>query len=294
MKIISDSSHLNRTEVSPLQIKVGLIQMSMLNDCTLNLQKAERLIDDAGEKGAQVVCLPELFNSRYFPQTQHSESLAETIPGETTNVLSSAARKNKVVLVGGSIYEKTRRKNYNTSVVFSDSGKIIGKYRKVHLPNDQGFYEQSYFSSGTEYQVLDTKYGKIGVLICFDQWYPEAARILKLMGANIIFYPTAIGRVKGIDQFEGNWQDAWEYVQRGHAIANSVVVVSVNRVGHEKDMTFWGGSFVYNQFGKMLIRADDSEGTYLTTIDLSLSKKIEAGWGFLRNRKTRTYSRLLK
>lgn len=266
----------------------------MLKDRTASLTKAERLINYAGKEGAQIVCLPELFNSQYFPQKQGSRIAAETIPGKTTDSLSRVAKKNQVVLVAGSIYEKAGLHNYNTSVVFDENGKIIGKYRKVHIPNDQGFYEKSYFSAGNEYRVFDTKYGKLGVLICFDQWYPEAARILKLSGADIIFYPTAIGRVRGIAQVEGDWQDAWESVQRGHAIANSVAVVSVNRVGRENDMAFWGGSFVYDQFGKMLVRADDREGIFLTTIDFSLSQKIEKGWGFLRNRKPKTYSRLLR
>ena len=277
-----------------MQVKLGLVQMSMSDDYTSNLNQAARLVKEARKKGAQVVCLPELFDSRYFPQKQRSELRGETIPGETTQALSRIAKSNKVVLVGGSIYERARGRNYNASVVFSDDGRIIGKYRKVHIPNDPGFYEQAYFSSGNEYQVIKTKYGKLGVLICFDQWYPEAARILKLMEANIIFYPTAIGRVKGIDAVEGSWQNAWESVQRGHAIANTIVVASVNRVGREGDITFWGGSFVYDQFGNKLIRADDSEGTFVTTCDLSLSNKIETGWGFMRNRRPRTYSRLLK
>ena len=277
-----------------MHVKLGLVQMNMSDDYASNLNKAERLVNEARRKGAQVVCLPELFAYRYFPQKQRSGLRAEAIPGETTLALSRAAKSNKVVLVGGSIYERAGGRNYNTSVVFSDDGRIVGKYRKVHIPNDPGFYEQSYFSSGNNYQVFKTKYGKLGVLICFDQWYPEPARILKLMEANIIFYPTAIGRVKGIDAVEGNWQDAWESVQRGHAIANTVVVASVNRVGREEDITFWGGSFVYDQFGNKLIRADDSEGTFVTTCDLSLSNKIESGWGFIRNRKPRTYSRLLK
>ncbi len=277
-----------------MSVKLGLIQMSMQDDHTLNLGKAERLIDDAAKKGAQIVCLPELFNSLYFPQEQRSRSVSETIPGETTATLLRAAKRNKIVLVGGSTHEKTRAKHYNTSVVFNDNGGIVGKYRKVHLPNDPGFYEQAYFSSGDEYRVFDTKYGKIGVLICFDQWYPEAARTIKLLGADIIFYPSAIGWVDGIDPVEGNWHEAWESVQRGHAISNSVVVAAVNRVGREKAMTFWGGSFVYDQFGKLLLRADDHEGVFLASCDFSLARSIEEGWGFLRNRKPRTYSRLVK
>ena len=268
--------------------------MRMSENPSLNLGKAERLICEAAKKGAQIVCLPELFNSLYFPQEEGPAPPAETIPCETTTTLSNAAKRNKIVLVGGSIYEKTDGRHYNTALVFDEEGEIVGKYRKVHVPNDPGYYEQSYFDSGTEYHVFPTRYGKIGVLICFDQWYPEPARIMKLSGADIIFYPTAIGSVKGIDQVEGDWHEAWENVQRGHAISNSIIVTAVNRVGSEKGMTFWGGSFVYNQFGKLLLRADDSEGVFLTSCDISLGTSIEEGWGFLRNRKPHTYSKLLK
>ncbi|MGA2785823.1 MAG: carbon-nitrogen hydrolase [Candidatus Bathyarchaeia archaeon] len=279
---------------SKSSVTLGLIQMNMADNPSLNLGKAERLIDEAAKQGAQIVCLPELFNSLYFPQEEKAKPLAETIPGETTVTLSRVAKRNKIVLVGGSIYEKAGGKCYNTAIVFDEEGGIIGKYRKVHIPNDPNYYEQSYFDSGTEYRVFTTRYGKIGVLICFDQWYPEPARIMKLSGADIIFYPTTIGSVRGIDQVEGDWHEAWESVQRGHAISNSIVVAAVNRVGREKEMTFWGGSFTYDQFGKLLLRADDTEGVFLTTCDLSLGTSIEEGWGFLRNRKPHTYTKLLK
>ena len=166
--------------------------MSMSDDYTSNLNQAARLVKEARKKGAQVVCLPELFDSRYFPQKQRSELRAETIPGEATRALSGSPRATKSSWWVGQSTRGRGERDYNTSVVFSDDGRIIGKYRKVHIPNDPGFYEQAYFSSGNEYQVIKTKYGKLGVLICFDQWYPEAARILKLMEADIIFYPTAI------------------------------------------------------------------------------------------------------
>ncbi len=278
----------------PPSVKLGLVQMSMSNDTGKNLKKAEHMIALAAKKGAQIICLPELFNSLYFPQQEKSRRVAEMIPGPTTSILSSAAKENKVVLVAGSIYETKGRKSYNTSVVFDDNGKILGKYRKVHVPNDPSFYEQSYFAPGKKYKVFKTKYGNIGVLICFDQWYPEPARILKLMGADIIFYPTAIGWVNGIDPVEGDWHEAWEGVQRGHAISNSISVAAVNRVGTEKGMKFWGGSFLCDQFGTILTRANDLEQVIVTTCDFSLGEKIEKGWGFLRNRKPGTYSKLLK
>lgn len=275
-------------------VKLGIVQMSMGPDAKLNLEKAVGMIGEASTKGAEVVCLPELFTSRYFPQREGESVSPEPIPGPTSAALSLAASSSKVVLVGGSIFEKAGQKNYNASVVFDRRGRIIGKYRKVHVPDDSHYYEKSYFSSGSRYRVVTTPLGKLAPLICFDQWYPEPARICRLMGAQMLFYPTAIGRVKGIEQSEGNWQKAWEAVQRGHAIANSVVVCALNRVGVEDDMTFWGGSFVYNQFGKLLFRAGDSEGVFVVGIDLSLGSEVEEGWGFLRNRKPTTYGSLSK
>jgi agmatine deiminase len=170
---------------------------------------------------------------------------------------------------------------------------MLGAYRKVHIPQDPGFYEQDYFAPGKDYRVFDTRYGKIGVLICFDQWYPEAARANKLLGADFLFYPTAIGTVKGIEQSEGDWQEAWETVQRGHAIANSMVLAAVNRVGVEKETTFWGGSFVCDQFGKLLAKAGGREQVLVAACDVQLGRDIERGWGFLRNRRPSTYRRLV-
>jgi agmatine deiminase len=195
-----------------------------------------------------------------------------------------------VVLVGGSIFERSGGANYNTCLVFDKRGRTISKYRKVHIPQDEHYYEQDYFRSGSSYSVAKTAKGNVGTLICFDQWYPEAARINRLMGAEIIVYPTAIGWVKGIDPVEGDWKAAWEAVQVGHAIANSVVVCAVNRVGKEGDTIFWGGSFVCDQFGKVLFRAGNKEGVFTADSDLTLEETVEDGWGFLRNRKGNTYS----
>jgi predicted amidohydrolase len=275
-------------------VNIGLIQMQMSLDHSRNLEKAVRMIGEASDKGAQIVCLPELFDSLYFPQDKISKEKPSQIPNATTKALSNAAKENKVVLVGGSIYEKSGSKGYNTSVIFDQTGRMLGKYRKIHIPQDPSFYEQDYFSRGDKYAVFKTKLCKIGLLICFDQWYPEAARIERLMGADIIFYPTAIGWVKGIRPVEGDWHKAWESVQVGHAISNSLIVAAVNRVGKEKDMTFWGGSFVCDQFGKILARANDKEQVIVASCDLTLGKNVEAGWGFERNRVPSTYSRLMK
>lgn len=286
-------------------MKLALVQMRMDQEREKNIEKALSFIRKASNDGANIVCLPELFDSRYFPQTPRKKEedersnaidyLTEKIPGETTRVLSESARENRIVLIGGSIFERGVKGAYNTSVVFDDTGKMIGKYRKVHIPNDESFYEQDYFQPGSSYPVFNTKFGRLGVLICFDQWYPEAARMMRLKGAEMIFYPTAIGRVKGIEEKEGDWRSSWEAVQRGHAIANSVVVASVNRVGKEGHMNFWGGSFVYDQFGTLLARGGSKEEEVLhADVDLSLQAEVEEGWGFLRNRKPETYSKISK
>ena len=274
-------------------IVLGLVQMSMGDDQGENLRKATGMVEEASRSGAKIVCLPELFTSRYFPQAENAKVEAEAVPGPTTRALASAAKKNKVAIVGGSISERAGGRLYNTSVVFDPNGRLLGKYRKVHIPQDVSFYEQTYFSSGGGYRVFRTGPAKVGVLICFDQWYPEAARAERLLGADVLFYPTAIGTVDGVDQTEGDWQAAWETVQRGHAISNGVVVAAANRVGREGGMRFWGGSFVCDQFGTVLARAGDKEQVLIASCDLDLGRDVEDGWGFLRNRKPRTYGRLV-
>ena len=275
-------------------VRLGIAQMAMGPDEGENLEKAVEMIGDASARGADIVCLPELFASTYFPRREHVKVKPEPIPGPTSRALARAAAKSKVFLVGGSILERAGAKRYNTSVVFDSRGRMLGRYRKVHLPYDSHYFEKSYFSPGRGYSVFRTPFGSISPLICFDQWYPEPARICRLGGAQILFYPTAIGWVKGIDPVEGDWQEAWEAVQRGHSVANNVVVCAVNRVGTEGDMTFWGGSFVCDQFGKVLFRAGDNQGVSVVEVDLSLGREVEEGWGFLRNRKPSTYRRLVR
>ena len=276
------------------KVTVGLVQMSMSEDPRSNLEKALSLVEEAARRGADVVCLPELFSTRYFPSARGAGAQPEPIPGRTSRALSDAARRGKVVLVGGSIYEADGRSRYNTCLVFDGGGKVVSMYRKVHIPQDEHYYEQDYFSSGKGYAVAKTPKGEFGTLICFDQWYPEAARVNRLMGADAIFYPTAIGWVKGVEPVEGDWKRAWEAVQVGHAIANSVVVCAVNRVGTEGDTTFWGGSFVCDQFGKVLFRAGEEEGAFTVDCDLGLGRTVEEGWGFMRNRQKSTYGRVAK
>ena len=273
----------------PRKLRLGVVQMSMSEDQGANLSRALGLIEESARAGAEVVCLPELFRSRYFPSSRESRALPEKIPGPTSRALAAAAKRARVTVIGGSIYEKGGRSAYNTSLVFDGNGRVISKYRKIHIPQDEHYYEQDYFAPGKRYSVAKTAKGTFGTLICFDQWYPEAARVNRLMGADILFYPTAIGWVKGIEPVEGDWKRAWESVQVGHAIANSMVVCSVNRVGTEGSTTFWGGSFVCNQFGKVLFRAGEEEGAFTVDVDLELGREVEEGWGFMRNRRPRTY-----
>lgn len=279
------------------QLTLGLIQMAMEKSKEKNLDKAAHMIAKASKQGAKIISLPELFTTLYFPQERNfkAEKIAEKIPGPTSKALSRLAEKHKIILIGGSIYEKANNKFYNTIVTFDEAGRLIGKYRKIHIPQDPFFYEQDYFEKGNlGYRVINSRCAKIGTMICYDQWYPEAARINALKGAEILVYPTAIGRVKGLKESEGNWQKAWESVQAGHAIANGVIVMSVNRVGKEKRMSFWGGSFVINQFGKFLAKGSDKEEVLIAACDLSLGKKVKEEWGFLRNRRPDTYHKLLK
>jgi predicted amidohydrolase len=275
-------------------LKVGLVQMSMTADTRANTRKALEGVRKAAAKGAGVVCLPELFTMRYFPASKGAKASPETIPGPTSRALSEAAKANRTVVVGGSIYEESKGRRYNTCLTFGADGRVLSKYRKVHLPEDEHYFEQDYFAPGDSYPLAATPKARFGTLICFDQWYPEPARILRLRGAEVLFYPTAIGWVKGIEPVEGDWKRAWEAVQVGHAVANSVVVCAVNRVGTEGDTSFWGGSFVCDQFGKILLRADDKEGVHVVPVDLGLGRVVEGGWGFLRNRRKDSYARLVE
>ncbi len=262
-----------------------------------NLQHALSLIGKAAKKGAQIVCLPELFTTPYFAQhkkeKKHAKAFAEPIPGPTARALSKAAREYGIVLIGGSIYERANGKLYNTSPVFAPSGKLQGKYRKIHIPHDENFFEQDYFAPGNlGFQSFSTPFGKISPLICYDQWFPEAARSVALMGAQMVFYPTAIGTVKGISQAEGNWQVAWENVMRGHAIANGCIVAAVNRCGKEGKMSFWGGSFVCDAFGKTLARAGSKEEVLIVKVDLQHGKDVREGWRFFHNRRPEQYKKI--
>lgn len=282
-------------------VKVGLVQMSCVAEKQPNLDKAIREIRVAANNGAQIVCLQELFTSLYFCDVEDYDNfeLAEAIPGKTTETLSEVAAELNVVIIA-SLFEKRAEGLYhNTTAVIDADGTYLGKYRKMHIPDDPAFYEKFYFTPGDlGYKVFDTKFAKIGVLICWDQWYPEASRITALMGAEIMFYPTAIGWATDQDDETNEDQyNSWQIIQRSHAVANGVPVVSVNRVGYEQDgaMKFWGGSFVANAQGKLLhLGSHENEETTVVDINLKDSNYYRMHWPFLRDRRIDSYQPITK
>ena len=275
-------------------VKIGLVQSIVSTDVTSNLRKTEVMIRQAVKNGAQIICLQELFQTPYFPQKQKmkKDDFAESITGVTVSLMKSLSKELGVVIIVP-FYEKRGAKYYNTAAVVDD-GKLIGQYDKVHIPYDPGFYEKDYFEHGENgYKIFKTKFGTFAVLICYDQWFPEAAREARLSGAEMIFYPTAIGNIVGYKP-EGDWHDAWETSMRGHAIANSIHVVAVNRVGVEGKVAFYGQSFVSDPFGKILKIADKAkEQVLVVEIDLARNKFFEEGWGFMRNRRPDTYKNIV-
>jgi N-carbamoylputrescine amidase len=262
-----------------------------------NMKKAMAAIRDAAGKGAQIVCLQELFRSLYFCDVEDHDnfSLAEAIPGPSTETLSALARELGVVIIA-SLFEKRANGLYhNTTAVLEADGTYLGKYRKMHIPDDPGYYEKFYFTPGDlGYKVFKTRYGKVGVLICWDQWYPEGARLTALQGADILFYPTAIGwDVKQDAETNADQFAAWQTIQRSHAVANGLHVVSVNRTGQEGGMKFWGGSFVANPFGKVIYQAPhDKETVQVVSLDLSKTEFYRTHWPFLRDRRIDSYAPL--
>ena len=282
-------------------VKVGIIQMSCEASKAANNQKAIEKIKEAAKKGAQIICLQELFSSLYFCDVESYDNfkLAETIPGETTEKLSDLAKQLGVVIIA-SLFEKRAEGLYhNTTAVIDADGTYLGKYRKMHIPDDPSFYEKFYFTPGDlGYKVFKTKFANIGVLICWDQWYPEAARITSLMGAEMLFYPTAIGWATSQDEATNEEQyNAWQTIQRSHAIANGVPVISVNRVGLEQNgaMKFWGGSFVSNPFGSLLYKASpENEEIAVVDIDTEKSDSYRTHWPFLRDRRIDSYEPITK
>jgi N-carbamoylputrescine amidase len=281
------------------KLHVGLLQMSCVKDKQANLDKAVANIRKAAALGAQLVCLQELFTSLYFCDVEDYDNfqLAEAIPGPSTDILGKVAAQLGVVIVA-SLFEKRAQGVYhNTTAVLDADGSYLGKYRKMHIPDDPGFYEKFYFTPGDlGYKVFQTRYAKIGVLICWDQWYPEAARITSLMGAEMLVYPTAIGWAMSQDEATNEEQyQAWQTIQRSHSVANGVHVVSVNRVGIEGGLKFWGGSFVSNPFGKVLYQAShETEEVKVMELELSKSDYYRTHWPFLRDRRIESYQPITK
>jgi N-carbamoylputrescine amidase len=275
-------------------VRTGIVQMSCTADKGENLAKAIGKIREAAAKGAQIVCLQELFTSLYFCDEENYDNfaLAESIPGPSTDTLSGVATELNVVIIASLFEKRTEGIYHNTTAVIDADGTYLGKYRKMHVPDDPGFYEKFYFTPGDlGYKVFKTRYATIGVLICWDQWYPEAARITSLMGAEILFYPTAIGWAHSQDEVTNSEQyNAWQTIQRSHAVANGVHVVSVNRVGSEAGINFWGGSFVANPFGSLLYKASHSEEEVtVVEIDLAKTDSYRVHWPFLRDRRIDSY-----
>jgi len=276
-------------------VTIGLLQMAVTKDLSEMQKKAQAKVEEAAKAGAMIICLPELYYTRYFPGHPGIDvsAVAETVPGRSTGLFSKIAREHEVVIIVPVFERGTDGRFYNTAVVIDADGSCQKPYRKVHIPQDPGFFEKGYFYPGSEYQVYTTRYGRIAVLICYDQWFPEAARCVALEGAEIIFYPTAIGHPGCAEPAEGNWQDAWELIQRGHAVANSVHVAAVNRVGREGTTHFFGGSFACDAFGKVLGKAGHDEETLIIPLDLSMNRAVQDSWGFFRNRRPDTYGRVV-
>ncbi|ETB63771.1 TPA: acyltransferase [Candidatus Nomurabacteria bacterium] len=278
-------------------IKVGLIQSSVSNNLKSNLEKTLKMVETAAKKGAEIICLQELYKTPYFPREKGVDikDYLETIPGESTNAFSVISKKYGCSIILP-IYEKTKAgKYFNTVVVLNEKGEIGKSYRKIHIPHDPSFYEKDYFAEGDNgYSLYKHKDVSYTVLICFDQWFPEAARVSKLSGTEMIFYPTAIGNIIGNKPKDGDWHDAWETVMRGHSIANSLPVIAVNRVGKEGNLNFWGQSFVTDAFGKVLKRANSKKDEIIIqTLDLSMNDIISEDWGFMRNRRPDTYKKII-
>jgi len=279
-------------------ITLGLIQASCPVDPSNNLQETIQKISLASTKGAQIICLQELFRSRYFCQVEDAElfSLAETIPGPTTHALCDLAAKLETVIIAPVFEKRTEGIYHNTAVIIDADGSIAGKYRKMHIPDDPCFYEKFYFTPGDSgFQSFSTRYGRVGVLICWDQWFPEAARLTALSGAQFLFYPTAIG-FQPVDAEEVEKQiTAWETVQRGHAIANGVFLASANRVGAEDALTFWGRSFICDPFGEVLAQAGrDDDEILIAACDLAQIETTRHNWPFLRDRRIDAYQDIAK
>jgi len=288
------------------KIKVGFIQQHNTNDINDNMQRLKKGIEQLAKQGAQLIVLQELHNSLYFCQIETVDNfdLAEPIPGPSTAFFSEIAAANSVVIVTSLFEKRSAGLYHNTSVVIEKDGSIAGKYRKMHIPDDPAYYEKFYFTPGDlGFAPIQTSLGKLGILVCWDQWYPEAARLMALNGAELLIYPTAIGYESSDAEEEKQRQrEAWTTVQRGHAVANGLPVIAVNRVGFEPDpsqqtqgITFWGSSFVAGSQGEFIYRASETEEECtIVEIDLQRSEQVRRWWPFLRDRRIDEYHNITK
>jgi N-carbamoylputrescine amidase len=288
------------TDASHPRFTVGLVQMQMSPDTEDNVARAAAKVVEAGQAGAQVVCLPELYRSPYFCQREDASlfDLAETVPGPSTEAMAAAARKAKVAVVVPIFEKRAPGLYHNSAVIIDDKGEVRGLYRKMHIPDDPAFYEKFYFTPGDlGFRAFDLGRARIGTLICWDQWYPEGARLTALQGAAVLFYPTAIGwHPAEKAQYGASQRDAWRTIQRSHAIANGVYVASVNRVGHEPGqpgqagLEFWGTSFLCDPFGVVIAEGSvDKEEILVGEVDVGRIEEVRRGWPFLRDRRIDAY-----
>ena len=287
----------------PATYKIGLVQMAMSADPDRNLGQAVAKVAEAARAGATLVCLPELFRTRYFAQREDAAlfDLAEPVPGPSTEALGQAAKQEGVVVIAPVFERRAPGLYHNTAAVIDADGRLVGLYRKMHIPDDPAYYEKFYFTPGDlGFRVFDTRVGRIGTLVCWDQWYPEGARLTALQGAHILLYPTAIGWHPREKAMHGAGQiDAWRTIQRSHAIANGVYVAAVNRVGHEpadgagEGIEFWGGSFLADPFGAVVAQAPaDREAVVIAEVSLARIEEVRRGWPFLRDRRVDAYAGL--
>ncbi|MBR6447025.1 MAG: agmatine deiminase family protein [Methanomicrobium sp.] len=289
-------------------VKTALIQMRVTDDPEENLRNALSLTKEATSAGAKIICLPELFMNRYFPQKEHfdagisPEDIAEELTGNTVTAFAKLAKDQHAVIIvpffekcanpGQDAAGAAKYTYYNSTAVINSDGTVFPPYHKMHIPYDPYYFEKNYFTEGCEIPVFETTYGRIAVLICYDQWFPESARIAALKGAQAIYYPTALGKIREYESeetAEGDWMEAWRTIQRGHAIANSVWVAAVNRVGVEEGLDFRGGSFICDPFGNVVADAGDEPAVVFADIDFDLNDDIRAGWGFMKNRRPDRY-----
>ena len=280
-------------------VPLALIQMACTDDPVANLERALARVEEAARSGARLVCLQELFRSRYFPQQEDAArfDLAEPVPGPTTEALSKLAAGHEIAIVASLFERRAEGIYHNTAATIDADGRLLGLYRKMHIPDDPLYYEKFYFTPGDlGFRSFATRHARVGTLICWDQWFPEAARLTALAGAQILVYPTAIGwQFDEGEEVDAAQHEAWETAQRAHAIANGVFVAAVNRVGREGAIRFWGQSFVADPFGRVLARASsEAEETLHVECDLGAIERVRRDWPFLRDRRIDAYADLVK